>query len=210
MNIIQLLKKTEILPFATWMDLESIMLCEISQTERQILYNLTYIWNLKIQRHRNRVQVGAYQRQGVEGGELAKGGQRAQTFSYKITECNVQFSSVKFSRSVISDSLRPHESQHARPPCPSPAPGVHPNHVHWVGDTIQPSHPLSSPSSPALNLSQHQGLFQWVSSSHQVAKVLESNISPSKEHPGLISFRMYSMVAVVNNTVLYAWKLLRD
>ena len=46
-------------------------------------------------------------------------------------------------------------------------------HVHWVGDAIQPSHPLSSPSPPAFNLSQHQGLFQWLSSSHQVAKVLE-------------------------------------
>ena len=46
-------------------------------------------------------------------------------------------------------------------------------HVHWVGDAIQPSHCLSSPSPPVLNLSQHRGLFQWVSSSHQVAKVLE-------------------------------------
>ena len=46
-------------------------------------------------------------------------------------------------------------------------------HVHWVGDAIQPSHPLWSPSPPALNLSQHQGLFKWVSSSHQVAKVLQ-------------------------------------
>ena len=46
-------------------------------------------------------------------------------------------------------------------------------HVHWVGDAIQPSYPLSSPSPSAFNLSQHQGLFQWVSSSHQVAKVLE-------------------------------------
>ena len=46
-------------------------------------------------------------------------------------------------------------------------------HVHRVGDAIQPSHPLSSPSPPALNLSQHQGLFKWVSSSHQVAKVSE-------------------------------------
>ena len=46
-------------------------------------------------------------------------------------------------------------------------------HVHWVGGAIQLSHPLSSPSPPAFNLSQHQGLFQWVSSSHQVAKVLE-------------------------------------
>ena len=46
-------------------------------------------------------------------------------------------------------------------------------HVHWVSDAIQPSHPLSSPYPPAPNLSQHQGLFKWVSSSHQVAKVLE-------------------------------------
>ena len=46
-------------------------------------------------------------------------------------------------------------------------------HVHWVGDGIQPSHPLSSTSPPAFNLSQHQGLFQWVHSSHQVAKVLD-------------------------------------
>ena len=46
-------------------------------------------------------------------------------------------------------------------------------HVHRVGDAIQPSHPLSSPSPPTFNLSQHQGLFQGVSSSHQVAKVLE-------------------------------------
>ena len=46
-------------------------------------------------------------------------------------------------------------------------------HVHWVSDVIQPSHPLSSPSPPAFNLSQHQGIFQWVSSLHQVAKVLK-------------------------------------
>ena len=65
-------------------------------------------------------------------------------------------------------------------------------HVHCVGDAIQPSHPLSSPSPPALNLSQHQGLFKWVSSPHQVANVLSFsfNISPSSEHPGLLSFRM--------------------
>ena len=49
-------------------------------------------------------------------------------------------------------------------------------HVHWVGDAIQPSHPLSSPSPPVFNLSQHQGHFQWVSSSHQVAKVLEIHL----------------------------------
>ena len=46
-------------------------------------------------------------------------------------------------------------------------------HVHWIGDAIKPSHPLSSPSPPAFSFSQHHGLFQWVGSSHQVAKVLE-------------------------------------
>ena len=82
--------------------------------------------------------------------------------------------SVQFSRSVMSNSLQPHELQHSRPPCPSPTPRVYPNsRPLWVGDAIQPPHPLSSPSPPALNLSQHQGLFKWVSSSHQAAKVLE-------------------------------------
>ena len=55
-------------------------------------------------------------------------------------------------------------------------------HVHWVDDGIQPSHPLLSPYPPAFNLSQHQGIFQWVSSSHQVAKILELQLQ-------LISFR---------------------
>ena len=63
-------------------------------------------------------------------------------------------------------------------------------HVHWVSDLIQPSHPLSSPSPPAPNPSQHQGPFRWVSSSHQVAKYCSFNITPSNEHSGLISFRM--------------------
>ena len=65
-------------------------------------------------------------------------------------------------------------------------------HVHWVSDATQPSHPLSSPSPPALNLSQHQGLFQWVSSSYQVAKVLEFQLQHQSFQwtPGLISFRM--------------------
>ena len=53
-------------------------------------------------------------------------------------------------------------------------------HVHWVGDAIQPSHPLPSPSPPAPNPSQHQGLFQWVNSSHGVAKVLEFQLQHLK------------------------------
>ena len=70
------------------------------------------------------------------------------------------YSEVKFSRSVVSNSLRPHELQHTRPPCSSPTPRVQPNPCPLIGDAIQPSYPLSSPSPPALNLSQHQGLFQ--------------------------------------------------
>ena len=65
-------------------------------------------------------------------------------------------------------------------------------HIHWVGgDAIQPSHPLSSPSPPAFSLSQNRGLFQWVSSSHQVAKVWSFSFSISlyNEYSGLISFR---------------------
>ena len=62
-----------------------------------------------------------------------------------------RISSVQFSCLVVSDSLWPHESQHARPPCPSPTPRVHSDSVHWVSDAIQPSHPLSSPS-PKLTI----------------------------------------------------------
>ena len=65
-------------------------------------------------------------------------------------------------------------------------------HVYWLGDAIQPSHPLSFPSPPAFNLSQHQGLFKWVSSSHQVAKVLEFQLQHQSFHEYwvLISLRM--------------------
>ena len=92
------------------------------------------------------------------------------------------------SRSVVSDSLRPHKLQ----PGMLQLPEFTQTRVHWVSDAIQLSQPLSSPSPPALNLSQHQGLFKWVRSSHQVAKILEFklNISPFIEYPGLISFRI--------------------
>ena len=83
------------------------------------------------------------------------------------------FSSVQFSHSVMSDSPRPHESQHARPPCPLPTPGVYPNSCpssRWCHSTISSSViPFSScpQSLPA------SGSFQWVNSSHEVAKILE-------------------------------------
>ena len=65
-------------------------------------------------------------------------------------------------------------------------------HVHWVGDAIQPSHPLSSPSPPTFSHSQHQDLFKWISYSHQVAKVLEFQLQRQSFQwtPRLISFRM--------------------
>ena len=97
-----------------------------------------------------------------------------------------------FSHSAVSGSLWPHGLQPARLPCPSPTPGVCSNSSPLSGDAIQPSCPLLSPSAPVFNPSQHQGLPQGISSSHQVVKVLEFqlSISPSKEYSGLISFRM--------------------
>ena len=82
----------------------------------------------------------------------------------------VQFSSVAQSCPTLCDPMN-----HSTPGLPvhHQLPEFTQTHVHQVGDTIQPSHPLLSPYPPALNLSWHQGLFQWVSSSHQVAKVLE-------------------------------------
>ena len=83
------------------------------------------------------------------------------------------FSSVQFSFSVLSDSLRPHGLQQPGLPVHHQLPELTQTHVRWVIDATQSSHPLSSPSPPAFNLTQHNGLFQWVSSSQQVAKVLE-------------------------------------
>ena len=108
---------------------------------------------------------------------------KATIFNVPVRKNNAQWkcdipsavSSAQFSHSVVSDSLRPHESQHTRPPCPSPTPGVQ-THVHRVGDAIQPSHPLSSPFPPALNPSQHQSfpmsqLFAWGGQSTGVSAV---------------------------------------
>ena len=84
--------------------------------------------------------------------------------------CSVQFSSVTQSCPTLCDPMN----------CSTPGLPIHhqlleftQTYVHWVGDAIQPSHPLSSPSPPAINLCQHQELFKWVSSLHQVAKVLK-------------------------------------
>ena len=82
----------------------------------------------------------------------------------------VQFSSVAQSCPTLCD---PMDCSTPGLPVLHKLPEFTQTHVHWVGDTIQPSHPLSSPSSPTFNLFQHQDLFKWGSASHQVAKVLE-------------------------------------
>ena len=82
-------------------------------------------------------------------------------------------------------------------------------HVHWVGDAIQPAHPLSSPSSPALNLSQHQGLLKWVSSSHQVAKAASTSVPTMNTQDwsalgwtGWISLQSKGLSRVFSNTTV--------
>ena len=103
------------------------------------------------------------------------------------------FSLVQFSRSVVSDSLRPHESQHARPPCPSPTPGVHSNSFpssQWCHPTISSSvvpfssYPQSFPASKSFS-NESTLRMRWLK-----YWSFSFSISPPNEHPGLISFRM--------------------
>ena len=91
-----------------------------------------------------------------------------------ILDLVIKFSaSCSVAKSCPALCNQPHELQYTRLLCPPLSPRVTQIHVYWVGDVIQPSHPLSSPPPSTFNLSQHQGLSQWVSSSYQVAKVLE-------------------------------------
>ena len=125
----------------------------------------------------------------------------------------VQFSSVQFSRSVVSDSLRPHESQHARPPCPSPTPGVHSNSCpssRWCYPAISSSViPFSScpQSLPALGSFPMNQLFAWGGQStgaSALASVLPVNIqgwSPS-EWTGWISLQSKGLSRVFSNTTV--------
>ena len=106
-----------------------------------------------------------------------------------------QFSSVQFSRSVVSDSLRPHESQHARPPCPSPTPGVHsdshPSSQWWIHPAISFSVVLFSSCSQSLPASESFPMSQlFLHMRWPKYWSFSFSISPSNEHSGLISFRM--------------------
>ena len=103
------------------------------------------------------------------------------------------FSSVQFSRSVVSDSLRPHESQHARPPCPSPTPGVHPDSKSI--ESVMPSSHLIlcrpllllPPIPPSIRVFPNESTLRMKWPKYWS---FSFSIIPSKEHPGLISFRM--------------------
>ena len=90
---------------------------------------------------------------------------------YCYQQQSVQFSSIVQSCPALYD---PMDSSMPGLPVHHQLPEFTQTHVHCVNNAIQPSHPLSTPSPPALNISQHQSLFQWVSSSHQVAQILES------------------------------------
>ena len=118
-------------------------------------------------------------------------------FHYRFlqhTEYSSLFSSVQFSYSVVSDSLQPHESQHARPPCPSPTPGVHPNSCPLI-ELVMPSNHLIL-CHPLLLLPSIPPSFRVFSSESTLRMrwpkywSFSFRISPSNEHPGLISFRM--------------------
>ena len=95
---------------------------------------------------------------------------QADSLPAEPSEKPPQFGSVAQSCPTLCDPMN-----HSTPGLPvhHQLPNFTEIHVHWVGNAIQPSHPLSSPSPPAPNASQHQGLFQWVNSLHEVAKVLE-------------------------------------
>ena len=92
----------------------------------------------------------------------------------------------------MSGSLRPHRLHHTRPFCPSPSPEVCQVHIHCIGDAIQPSYPLTPSSASALDLSQYQGLFQRVSCSHQMTKILEFQLQHQSlnEYSGLTSLKI--------------------
>ena len=113
---------------------------------------------------------GQIQMQGRTTNKEATGRTVLQQLGMLKRKCSVQFSSVAQSCPTLCDPMN-----RSTPGLPvhHQLPEFAQTHVHRVGDAIQPSHPLSSPSPPAPNPSQHQGLCQWVSSSHQVAKVLE-------------------------------------
>ena len=120
-----------------------------------------------------------------------------ETITVLLTGYSVQFSSIAQSCPTLWD---PNDSNSPGFPVNHKLLGLVQTQGHWVGDAIQLSRPLLSPFPHVFNLSQHHSLFQWVSSSHQVVKVLNFSysISTSNEYSELISFRMdwFDLLAV--------------
>ena len=125
--------------------------------------------------------MGCSRQEYWSGGERWEGGSKGREYMHtygwfmlrfdrKQQNSVNQFSSAQFSHLVVSDSLQPHGLQHTKLPVHHQLLELTQTHVHWVSNAIQPPHPTSSPSPPTFNLSQHQVLFQWVSSSHQWPK----------------------------------------
>ena len=116
------------------------------------------------------------------------------SFVYVLWEISIKFLSIQFSLITQSCSALCYPMDCSTPgfPIHHQLPRACSNSYHQVGDAIQPSHLLSSPSPPAFNLPQHQDLFQWVSSSHQVARILEFQLQhqSSNDYSGPISFRI--------------------
>ena len=117
-----------------------------------------------------------------------------------------------FSCPVVSNSLPPCGLWYARPPVPHHLPEFAQVYVHWIGDTIQPSHPRMPSSPSALNLSQHQGLFQWVGCSRQMTKILELQLqhqscqrvlSVDLRLPGLLSLLSRGLSGVFSSTTVW-------
>ena len=125
-------------------------------------------------------------------------------FTNEITAWRIQglaSDAVQFSCPVVSDSSWPHGLQHARPPCPSPTPGAYSNSCHWVGDAIQPSHLLLSPSPPPFHLSHHQGLFpvsQFFTSGWPNYWSFSFSISPSNEYQGWFPLGLTGLLSLLS------------
>ena len=134
-------------------------------------WSLGLHWRVKV--NGESLTINQPESEKVSGGRETSHGvmsEKGNKAEFSRREVSVQFCSVTQSCPALCN---PMDCSKLGFPVHHQLPELAQTHVHWVGDTIKPSHLLPSPSPPAFYLSQHQGLFQWVSSSHQVAQGLE-------------------------------------
>ena len=149
------------------MDLEIVILSEVSQTEEK--YNIPYMWNLKRINANELTSENYLQIERMNHGCWGKAVEKGYLGSLEGA-CTHCCCSAPQSCPALYDPMDCSTPGFPIPPCLLEFAQTH---FHWVGDAIQPSYLLLSPSPPAFNLFQHQGLFKWVSSLYQVAKILE-------------------------------------